>query len=156
MMEINVDDVFPALEAQAERLNKVSDEANRKLAAIEKRLVDLNIGLEYWHERPVHRDDSVGTFSRDDTREQLVQLLGFARVDGTWCLALKPIRLVNGFFEGDTSAPFQNRYSGGKVVPLLQASRDLRIVSLDAMPHFLTEFNEHIQSAAEVIEKAAT
>jgi hypothetical protein len=156
MTEVSVGDVFPALAAQAERLNKLSDEANKKLAEVEKNLVGLNLGIEFWYSQPIHRDDAVGTFSRDDTSEKLVQVLGFARVDDKWCLAVKPIKLVDGFFEGDTSAPFQNRYSGGKVVALLQASRDMRLASLSHMPEFLKEFSEYVQKASDIIEKVIT
>ena len=156
MTEISNDLLFSALESQAERLNKHSDAATAKIAAIEERLASLTIGLEYWLSPPVHRDEAVGTLSRDDTSETLVHYLGFTRVDGKWCLAIKPVRLVNGFFVGDTSAPFQNPYSGGKVVPLLQASRDFRILALQVMPRFLKEFGEHVQTAADTVEKFST
>ncbi len=80
-------------------------------------------------------------------------MLGFSRVNGKWCLSVKPIRWVDGFFENDTSAPFRNRYSGGEVVPLLQASRDLRLQAIQVMPKFMQEFTEYIEKASDLIEK---
>lgn len=156
MTEVAVRFALSALESQAGRLNEISDEVNKKLTEIENRIVSLNIGLEFWYSVPVHRDDSVGTFSYDDTTEQLIQVLGFARVDNKWCIAVKPIKLVKGFFEGDYNCPFENPYAAGKVVPLLQSSRDLRIASLAAMQDFLTKLTEHVQSVNRTIEKTTT
>jgi len=155
MMEVNIDVSLSALESQARRLNQISDKANKKLLDIEERVARLNIGLEFWYPEPILRDDCVGKLSKHDISEQLVQLLGFSRVNGKWCLALKPITVVKGFYEGDTSAPFQNQHSGGEVVPLLDVSRDLRIAALSVMPDFLLKLTEYVQSVNKTIEEAS-
>jgi hypothetical protein len=151
--DITVAHVFPALKAQAARLNRISDEASKKLVTMEQLLVELNIGVEFWYSEPILKDDAVGTLSKDATSEQLVQILGFTRLNEKWCLAVKPIRLVDGFFENDISAPFRNKYSGGDVVPLLQQSRDFRLAAIRVMPDFIHEFSTYIAKAADLIEK---
>lgn len=154
MTEVSISSYLSALESQAGTLNTLSDQVNSKLTDIESRIVKLNIGMEFWYSYPIHRDDSVGTFSLDSTSEQDVQVLGLAKVSGSWCLAVKPIKLVKGFYEGDYRAPFENRYAAGKVQPLLSASRDLRIAALAHMPEFLEKLSEHVREANEVIQKA--
>ena len=154
MATANVDRALEALESHAGRLNRVSDEANEKLVEIENRIVKMNIGMEYWYSPAVKRDDATGTFSREGTSEELIQVLGFARVAGRWCLAIKPIRLVKGYFQGDENCPFEDQYAGGDIVPLLKTSRDLRVAALLVLEDFLARFTEHVVSATEAIKKA--
>lgn len=155
MTDVNLDTIFPSLEAQAARLNVASDDANRLLAAIEKRLLSLNIGLEVWHAEPVETADSDGTLGAHETSSCVVQMLGLARVEGKWCLAVKPMRFVSGFFEGDMSCPFQNQYAAGTSFPLLKASRGLRIAALQAMPKFLDVLSRDVASRIREIEETA-
>ena len=100
MMIADLESVFPALETQATRLNEASDHANRVLTALEQRLVNLNIGLEVWYPKPLDTTVSEGDFGPHETSSRVIQVVGLARVDGKWCLAVKPIRVVSGFYQG--------------------------------------------------------
>ena len=152
MTEVSLSSVFPSLEAKAARLNKVSDDANHAIADIEKRIRELNLGLEVWHDKPIEREISEGDFSPHETSSRIARYLGFARIGGECCFAVKAIRYVSGFYEGDMSAPFENSYADGAPVPLLKSSRGLRIAALQAMPTFLQEVNEHVAAAINEIE----
>ncbi len=154
MTEVDLKAVFPALETQATRLNEASDHANRVLTAIEQRLVNLNIGLEVWYSKPLDTTDSEGDFGAYATSERVIQKLGLARVDGKWCLAVKPIRQVSGFFQGDMDCPFTNQYADAPPTPLLKHSRALRIAALREMPEFVVLLNEHITSTIHELEEA--
>jgi len=156
MTEVDLETIFPALEAQAAQLNEASDHANRVLGAIEKRLVDLNIGLEIWYPEPLDRAVSEGDLGPNETSSRVVQVLGFARVDGKWSLAVKPIRLVSGFFQGDMNCPFQNEYAAGPQTPLLKSSRGLRIAALSAMPAFLVQLKKHVGSTIHDLNVATS
>jgi len=155
MVEASIDEhFFPALESQAARLNTATEEANAKLATIEKRLVGLQFGLEFWCSQPLARSEAEGDFGNWKTSKETVQVLGFARVDGKWALAVKPVQLVKGFYEGDTSCPFENRFANGPVTSVLQAPRGLRIAAIGLMPIFLKELNDHIKKASEIAEQS--
>jgi len=154
--EVDFQTIFASLESQSARLNEASDNANQSLAAVEARLVRLNIGLELWHTSPIDSTDSTGNLGPHETSSRTVQVLGFARVDGKWCLAVKPMRLVSGFYEGDTNCPFENRYLEGPTVPLLKASRATRIAGLAAIPDFLVEIGERMAATVSALENAAS
>ena len=154
MTEVNLETVFPALENQATRLNEASDHANRVLADVEQRLVNLNIGLEVWCHKLLDSTDSEGDIGPHETSSRVVQVIGLARVDGKWCLAVKPMRLVSGFFQGDMNCPFENQYADGPSTPLLKQSRELRIAALRVMPEFLVQLDDHIDSTIRELEEA--
>lgn len=147
MTEVNFESIFSSLETNAARLSEASDNANRTLAAIEKRLTGLNIGLEVWHPEPIDEADAEGDIGAYKTVSRPVTVLGFARVDNKWCLALKPIRIVEGFHEGDFGCPFRNEFADGPATTVLGASRRLRLASLAMMPAFLQHLSENVRRA---------
>lgn len=156
MTEVNLESIFSSLETKAARLNEVSDSANQALSTIEKRLSKLNIGLEFWHSEPVDEADSEGDVGPHKTISRVVQLLGLARIGGSWCLALKPVRLVDGFYGGDLNCPYQNQFADGPPVALLSSSRKLRLAALKMMPNFLSELSRYIATAATEIEETTS
>src|SRR5438034_7914565 len=100
-MEIELSDLLSSFESAAERLNDTSDSVNSILGAIEKRLIAANVGLESWLRSPLTQSDATGSTGGETS--WIDQRLGFAKVGGKWCLAVKPICHVSGFFEGDTN-----------------------------------------------------
>jgi hypothetical protein len=153
MTEVSLESLFSSLESKAARLNTASDTANATLAAIEKRLVGLNIGLEIWHPAPIAEADSEGDIGPYKTTTRKVTVLGLARVDSKWCLALKPVRLVDGFYEGDMACPFTNEFADGPPVALLSASRTLRLAALAMAPKFLKHLSEHVAKTTNELEQ---
>ena len=143
-----------ALDSQAGRLNELSDEINGKLAAIESRIVGMNIGMDFWYGSPIRRKDAVVTSIGDGTSTEIVELLGLTKEEGKWCLAVKAIKVEKGFFEGDYNCPYENRYFAGiPITPLLSSSRELRIAALAVMKDFIMKLAEHVKSANEIIER---
>jgi hypothetical protein len=136
----------------AKQLNKVSDEVNLELKNLEDTLNKANIGLTFWFEtRPLHQSDTTGDLS---SSEYTSDVLGYTRIGGSWCLAVKRLQQVSGYFEGDMSCPFTNVFVITEPESLLKASRDLRLKALQIMPEFLTALNEHIESNVDAIRAA--
>ena len=156
MTQVSLDAVLPSLEAQAARLNAASDRANNVLAALEKRVVDFNIGIEFWHSRPIETGDAEGNVGPEDTKTKIAQVLGLARVDGRWCLAVKPIKVVEGFFQGDTDCPYRDEFAAGPAVAVMKASRAIRLAALQSLPAFLQELQGQVTEAVRRIETTAS
>jgi hypothetical protein len=154
--EVGIQSLFPSLEAKAARLHTASDSANELLSRIESRLVQLNLGVEVWFSRPIDSTDQEGDIGPKETSSYVVQFLGFAKADGKWSLALKPMRAVSGFFQGDMDCPFVNHYADGPVTPLLKASRALRISAMAVMPEFLVELEKRVDELVDSLDGAVS
>jgi hypothetical protein len=136
----------------AKQLNEASNEVNRELKKLEDTLNAAKVGLTFWFEsKPLHQSDTTGDLS---SSEYTSVVLGYTRIGGNWCLAVKRLREVSGFFEGDTSCPFTNVFMDVEPEALLKTSRDLRLKALQLMPEFLTALNEHIESNIGAIRAA--
>ena len=64
-------------------------------------------------------------------------LLGYAKVDKGWGLAIKEKRIERGFVDGDSSCPYENDYDEGPAKLLLECSRELRILAAGRMERLL-------------------
>jgi hypothetical protein len=143
-----------ALESQAGRLNELSDEINKKLAAIQSRIVAMNIGMEFWYDVPIWRRNAVVTSIGDGKSTEIVDLLGLTKQGGQWCLAVKAVKVEKGFYEGNRDCPYENRYFAGEFdTPILESSRELRIAALGIMKDFISELALRVKAANEVIER---
>src|ERR1700728_3797385 len=142
MTDVNIEDIFSALEAQATRLNEASAQANQSLASTEKRIVALNIGFEVWLDEPIFVGEREGGAGPYETSTTPIKVLGLARIDGKWVLAVKPMKYVDGFYEGDTSSPYRDQFADGEAIPVLSASRALRIAALQGLPQFLQKLSQ--------------
>jgi len=152
MTDVNLEDIFPALEAQATRLNEASAFANKTLAETEKRVVALNIGFEIWLDEPIFVGEPVGGVGPFETSTTPLKALGLARIDGKWVFAVKPMKYVDGFYDGDTGSPFRNQFVDGDAIPVLSASRAMRIAALQALPKFLDKLRQEVASTTIGIE----
>ena len=82
------------LEDSAKKLNAESDSVVAILESVESRLVGMNIGLETWlEERAIesHTDTDYDDSRDDDVGRQIARRteVGFAKVAGEWCLAIR-------------------------------------------------------------------
>lgn len=136
----------------ANRLNAESDSANAIISAIERQLVQANVGIEVWLRRALLSTDAEGSTGGETVHT--TNWLGFAKVDGEWCLATKPMRFVSGFFQGDTSCPYQNEYAAGDHIRLLRSSRQLRVAALDALPDLIELLTEEAERYTQTINDA--
>lgn len=98
----------------AATLNEESNQLNQTIASLNERIAALNLGISVWTDT-----------RRDDDTDQEYQI-GFAKLAGDgngWQLAVRE----KGFSGSGFSDP----------IPLLQASRNLRIDGLQALPGIL-------------------
>lgn len=154
MKDANLDSLFSSLESQVNRLNSAAEDANGTLEATQQRLVNLNIGIELWFSKPLERGDMMGGIKPHEISTEVLSLLGFAKVDGKWCLAIKKVRQESGFFEGDMSCPFTNEYLDSPPTALLSQSRSIRLNALAALPEFLKEISERVSKLLEELPEA--
>src|SRR5690348_16033668 len=92
------------LSGTASRLNEASNSVNKILTDVEHRLIQANVGLEVWLDQAISSSDP---WRVSGEKRWKSQFLGFAKVNGAWCLALKPVEFSTGFFEGDESCPYE-------------------------------------------------
>ena len=135
----------------AAQLNKESDALNATLRSVETQIVESQVGLEVWMEKCLSSQEEE---RRGGENGWTSQFLGFARVDDDWCLAIKTRRYETGFFQGDTSAPYQDQSAVGKPVRLDQSARQLRIAALTQLPDLLEAIAEEAAASAEIINEA--
>lgn len=152
--EPTVEELFSSLEDSANSLNSFSDECNQLIEKVEKRLISLNIGLEFWYEdESIYRGDLTGNAGRNTISTHIVKQLGFCRINGSWALAVKTVRCESGFYQGDLGCPFENRYKEEEPIRLSGVSRELRINSVAILTSFLSEYNRFVRDKVSEIEK---
>src|SRR3954466_2416582 len=105
-MGTDFDQPLSTLLSKAAQLNEASTIANQLLADVEKKLSDAKIGITFWFDtNPLTQSDSKGDFGPLDISEDTAEILGYTRAEGKWCLAVKRMHRVHGFFEGDLGSP---------------------------------------------------
>jgi hypothetical protein len=130
---------------KAKQLNEASDHVNSILKDLEAQLNAANIGLTFWYEtRPLHQSDSRGDLGPSSRYEDFADVLGYARIDGKWSLAVKKLRTVHGFYEGQMDCPYANSFEVGDPVSLQKSPRETRLAAVRILPEFLTSFTEMI------------
>jgi hypothetical protein len=150
----NLTVLLSRLSEAAGRLNRASDSINQRIANVEARLVEANIGIDAWLQHPLASSEIARSIHGDDSWSS--QFLGYTKVDGEWCLAVKVSRFEHGHFQGDSSARYQNEYKEADPVRLARAPRDIRIAALEQIPELVQLLTEEADRRAETIEKAKT
>jgi hypothetical protein len=151
MAEADLTNLLPGLTNAAERLNRASDTANAIISSVEARLVSANIGIEVWLSDALNSTDTVEP--NPGEMSWISQFLGFAKVNGSWCLAVKSTRFVSGFFEGNTACPYQQEFLAAAPTPLSQAPRAVRIAALEYLPKLVERLIAEATRYAESIER---
>jgi len=112
------------LAASAKRLNTASDELNAVIEAFEDHLQRSGVGLTFWYSEDWKEHTLLGSKVtrdvNDETETQTGFLLGFAKLDGRWSLAVKPVSAVTIRHE-------TKLYDEGAPVPLTKAARAIRM-----------------------------
>lgn len=145
MNDKNIENLFSTLSSNASILNSQSDSCNKKIKDSQERLISLNIGLEYWLDNPIFRSDQKGDIGANDNSTEIIKRLGFYRLNGNWMLAVKNVRCVSGFYQGDMDCPYTNEYVDKEPEPLLDAPREIRLAALKYLPDFLDGYNNLVQ-----------
>ena len=104
---------FARLEAISAQLNTVSDSVSELLKRVEAKLATLRLGVEVWLDEPI------GSMPIGDKGGQpsdgVTFHVGYAKVNGTWQLAVKCVHLDLRDCEIEEMKPY---------VPLHEAPRD--------------------------------
>jgi hypothetical protein len=87
------------------RLNcyKISNNANEVIKSVENRLLRANIGMESWWDRGIMSADASNELGQYETGSYAQRLLGFTKLYDEWSLAVKTVRFVSGYVDGDPS-----------------------------------------------------
>jgi hypothetical protein len=127
----------------ARRLNEGSDHLNRLIAAIDQLLGKLMIGLDYVHERPL--DERI-SYDRDGKRVVELAYLGYLRVQGSFQLAIRTVRVF------ESKAAFADK-TPGDVVPILSAPRRLRYAAVDMLPDMVSGLAQQVDDVVNSMER---
>jgi prefoldin subunit 5 len=125
---------YKRLAASAENLNTLSEEFSKSVAAIDAALKKLNLGVIAW-ETFFGADDDDGTFLR--------QMIGYARINGTWGIAIRE------------SAGNRNSDQPSDIEEWLfnDAPRSLRIDALDKLPELLDVLVKNADKTTKKIQE---
>lgn len=141
-------DTINELSNLASKLNQKSDTLNKTIEDIEAKLNKLNLGVEAWLENhcveigdPDHDRDEEVT-SRDEI------LLGFARFEDGWHLAIK-----DTVAEKDADGDFITA-DVRSIRTLLTAPRNVRIKAMGLIPRLLDQIKAEAESLLKDIDAA--
>ena len=136
-------DELNALGSAARRLNDGSEQLNRLIARIDELLGRLMIGIDFFHPRPLAE---LVTFDREGKRVIELSYLGYCRVQKSYQLAVKTVKVLESKLALATESP-------GEFVPLLQAPRRLRYAAVDFMPELVTGLSRQVTDVASAMER---
>lgn len=140
---MTINDELQALGHAARRLNDGSEQLNRLIAKIDELLGRLMIGIDFFHPRPLSEHVS---YDREGKRVIELSYLGYCRVQKSYQLAVKSVKVMEGKLAMATEAP-------GEFVPLLQAPRRLRYCAVDLMPELVTGLSQSVAEVAGAMER---
>ena len=130
----NVSSVVARLTDAAAQLNAVSDQLSKPIEQVEAVLKKLNLGIDAWSQFAGESDYSTGYF--------WWRAIGYARLNGKWCIA---IRTSAGSF-GDPD-PDMDEW------PFNEAPRAYRIDGAAKLPDLLEKLVEAAYETAEKVRE---
>lgn len=133
----------------AQTLNQETDAYTESLTQLEKKLRQMNLGVEAWV--PLKESGMSGTPGRDSS---LLTVLGYAKTSDGWGFALRDVRVERGYFEGDESCPWENHYNEGEPTLLLKSSRELRIHAAKRIGDLLLALQAASNEALKALQEA--
>lgn len=157
MTEVEISRLLAELAQTAQTLNRESDSINALIERFEETLRKLNVGLEVWVTDPSLRrehwteENDEGEVVERGTREDE---LGFAKYPDEWRLVIRTAAYrehPDGRWELVNTGHYTPLL---KYMPLLQASRDIRIKALALFPALLKELKREADAALRAIEDA--
>jgi hypothetical protein len=140
----------------AEQLNKESAKVNAIICRMNESLSAMNIGVDVWLDRPEQfpwagePQYEPGSSPDDPTTElYLAEQLGYTSCEDNWQLALRlvEVRVTDGKREFQANADRSR--------PLIKASRNLRIASLELLPVLTDAIKQRLESMIASIAKSA-
>ena len=131
-LQERVSAAFDKLAESAAELNAVSDELGKPIPAIDAALQKLNLGVSAWVEFDKRSDPEYERFWD--------RSIGYARVSGTWGIA---IRSRNGFFDDFETDEW--RFN--------DAPRSYRLEALDKLPELLEQLARVANETASELKR---
>ena len=128
---------FQELSTAAASLNKATDELTKTIDALNDALNRLNIGIPMWV-RVARWDDENNTGAYE------VEQLGFAKIEGVWCIGIRRL-----FGHEDSPEPDEVR----DIWAFNAAPRDLRLRAINELPNLLDELGKAAIKTAEAVNK---
>ena len=108
--------------------------------------------MEVWWDSAIMGADCSGELGQFETGAWASRLLGFAKIYGDWCLAVKTVRYVSAYYEEDPDQTFTTQHLLDEPVPLKRASRDVRLAALKKMPEFLAYLAKTVEKTVKELE----
>ena len=129
----------------ASKVNAASDKAHQLLKSAEERLREMNLGVEAFAPRILarrtnHDYDERGYEEEDD--------LGWVKYVGEWQLVIR--RQIYRTIEEDPELMSE------KFIPVLEASRELRIAALESLEPLVAQMKEEGERILKIVEKASS
>ncbi len=126
-------EAFKELAGSAAALNTTSDELGRFITSMDQSIQRLNLGIEAWV-------DTDGGWS-DPTGEYEKHLVGYAKIRGTWGIALR----VSRGYEHDPESCSEESWLFN------DAPRDLRVDAVEKLPELLDRLKKKAESTSKKI-----
>lgn len=146
-----IEESLDRLAVVAGRLNQETDTLNWVIEAVESRIQSMNLGVTAWDERLLNAESEPNDSGAvDRTRGWVV---GHVKIKDAWRLAAKQVCVEHGFFEGDTSCPYRNEYDMAEPIPLLRASRVVRVEAVSRLEALLERLMKIAHSYVEHIDR---
>jgi hypothetical protein len=138
----------------AKQLNSRSDNINKSIKALNDQLAPLNLGLEFWHPRPII---SSGLRYRrypgvvEPERYEVDTYLGYSKLENEWQLAINETTTT---YEWDEDEREQRSVEEMRYCPLLKASRDVRLAGVSCFDELIARLVDHTKEQLKTIQKA--
>jgi hypothetical protein len=131
----------------SQELNAKSNEINKILLDLEKKLQALNLGLEAWGDAIGMSSDALVTKRNEEDGSVVNEVLGFGRHGDRYALLVKTETWTED--EGHEIVSWE---SEGEPRLLLQTSREVRIKALSLIDQLLAALEEEARTVIKAIE----
>jgi len=149
-------DTINELSSLSRKLNQKSDKTNSIITTINKKLADLNLGLEVWLENwEIESDDYSKVYAGQISplpRQKSVTYLGYCNVEDGWQLAAKTGMLIEAW-DKDSEETF-TELTEVEYRSLLKAAREIRVGALPLVPRLLDQIKYRAESLLKAIDEA--
>lgn len=138
-------------------LNSRADEVKKLIQSTNHDLEELGVGIEHWLEQGRAPVTILGMQVGDPLSFGLQ--LGYAKIGGTWQLAIRPVRCEFKSYGDDPSEGFTEVEVTGDPKPLVDASRIEKIAAirhLDDLVNALAERMERLVAGLDPRERASS
>jgi hypothetical protein len=128
-MMVDISELAPI----AKQLNEQTDQINKTISAINRKLAKLNLGIEIWLDKPLSADPWVEDDNEVRCRDAFY--LGYGRLGDTWELLAKEVtEEIKHDHEG---REYIEEFGRDRRASLLKGTRNARLSALEQLPELL-------------------